>query len=519
MNKFTYILFSLFILSTPLFAQGEVDATRFSREEIYGTARAMSMGGAFGALGGDQTGVSINPAGIAVYRSSEVVGTLNLSQERSTVGSQEANKTRFEMDNLGFVGYFPLRNDMIPLINFGFSYNKLKSFNKHISALGSPNSTLLDYMADRSAGIQPELLEMGDNLPDPFMDQPWLSVLGYNSWLIDHVDEEGSQYVPVNTGNERAINEVQLRERGYIDNYDFTVGTTINHVLNLGLSLTIKDISYSLSSDYLEDFDNGGYTLSNGITTSGAGVGAKFGAIYKPVNEFRFGLAYHTPTWYAFSETYEAQIDDDMTAYVTDPDYEPGVTSSEVFSNNYDLKTPGKIVLSAAAVLVNKFICSVDYELVDYSKMKLMVPSGSSDDADWYGIDNEYISMDFKPASTVKMGMEYRFTPQFSGRVGYAWMENPYETNFSESGDAAVAGSSTIYRMEGDTNYFTGGLGYRFNRNFFLDLAVVYKTQTDDLYPFPNLWTENRGELVIDATPFHLKNQSVRGLLTLGYKF
>jgi long-subunit fatty acid transport protein len=248
-------------------------------------------------------------------------------------------------------------------------------------------------------------------------------------------------------------------------------------------------------------------------------VGAKFGAIYKPVNEFRFGLAYHTPTWYAFSETYEAQIDDDMTAYVTDPDYEPDVTSSEVFPNNYDLKTPGKIVLSAAAVLGNKFIGSVDYELVDYSKMKLMVPSGSSDDADWYGIDNEYISMDFKPASTVKMGMEYRFTPQFSGRVGYAWMENPYETNFRESGDAAVAGSSTIYRMEGDTNYFTGGLGYRFNRNFFLDLAVVYKTQTDDLYPFPNLWTENRGELVIDATPFHLKNQSVRGLLTLGYKF
>ena len=371
MNKFTYILFSLFILSTPLFAQGEVDATRFSREEIYGTARAMSMGGAFGALGGDQTGVSINPAGIAVYRSSEVVGTLNLSQERSTVGSQEANKTRFEMDNLGFVGYFPLRNDMIPLINFGFSYNKLKSFNKHISALGSPNSTLLDYMADRSAGIQPELLEMGDNLPDPFMDQPWLSVLGYNSWLIDHVDEEGSQYVPVNTGNERAINEVQLRERGYIDNYDFTVGTTINHVLNLGLSLTIKDISYSLSSDYLEDFDNGGYTLSNGITTSGAGVGAKFGAIYKPVNEFRFGLAYHTPTWYAFSETYEAQIDDDMTAYVTDPDYEPGVTSSEVFSNNYDLKTPGKIVLSAAAVLGNKFNVSIDYELVYYTKIKM----------------------------------------------------------------------------------------------------------------------------------------------------
>ena len=66
MKKITYILFSLLILSAPLFSQGEVDALRFSREDLLGTARAMSMGGAFGALGGDLTGVSINPAGIAV---------------------------------------------------------------------------------------------------------------------------------------------------------------------------------------------------------------------------------------------------------------------------------------------------------------------------------------------------------------------------------------------------------------------------------------------------------------------
>src|SRR5690554_22480 len=84
MKRFTYILFSLSLLAGPLYAQGEVDAARFSREDLHGTARAMSMGGAFGALGGDQTGVSINPAGIAVYRSSEVVGTLNISNERSS---------------------------------------------------------------------------------------------------------------------------------------------------------------------------------------------------------------------------------------------------------------------------------------------------------------------------------------------------------------------------------------------------------------------------------------------------
>lgn len=518
MKKITYILSALLILSASLSAQSEVDALRFSREDVHGTARAMSMGSAFGALGGDQTAISINPAGIAVYRSSEIVGTLNLSQERSEAGGMDAKKTRFDMDNLGFVGYFPLRNDAIPLVNFGFSYNRLKSFDKNISAAGPAGSTMIDYIADRSAGINPSQLRMGDNLPDPFVTQPWLSVLGFNSFLINPIND-GDSYEPINTFGETAIGEIQTVERGHIENYDFTVGTTINHVLNLGLSLSIKDISYSLTSDYLEDFDNGGYTLTNWLTTSGAGVSAKFGAIYRPVNFLRLGIAYHTPTWYALTETYEAQIADDMGAYISNPDYEPGDTYSAVFTNDYDLKTPGKFVASIAGVFGTKFIASLDYEMVDYSKMKLMIPSGSSDDPSWYDIDNEYISMDFRPASTVKAGMEYRFTPQFSGRVGYAWMQNPYETSFSESGDAFIPNSNTVYRIEGDANYYTGGFGYRFNRNFFLDLAVVYKSQTDDLYPFPNLFTENREELVIDASPFTLKNNSIRGLITLGYKF
>ena len=514
MNKFTYLVSTLLIISSSLLAQGEVDALRFSREGLYGTARAMSMGGAFGALGGDQSALAINPAGIGVYRSSEVVGTFNLSNNQSVVGDQTANKSRFDMDNLGFVGYFPLRNDAIPVINFGFTYNKLQSFDRNISAIGTPNSSLIDYIADRSAGIDPTNLMMGD---DPFNTQPWLPVLAYNSYLITPVNG-GDRYDPVNTGGERAINEIRMNERGHIDNYDFTVGTTLGNVINLGFALSIKDISYNLTSDYLEDYNSGGYTLTNWLTTSGAGVSAKFGAIYRPVNELRLGLAYHTPTWYAFTETYEAEIDDDMGAYVNNPDYKPGQTYSARFTNDYDLKTPGKLVASIATVLGGRFIASLDYEMTDYSKMKLAVPSGAYDaESDAYDDDNDYIAMDFRPTSTVRAGIEYRFTQQFSGRLGYAWMQNPYNSDLVKFGDAAVAGSNTIYRMEGDTNYLTGGLGYRFNRNFFLDMAVVYCSRTDDLYPFPNYYEGS--SLTVDASPFELKNSSVKGLITLGFKF
>ena len=524
MKKFAYFLFSLVFIANYSYSQGEVEALKYSRNELYGTARSMAMGNAFGALGGDITGVSINPAGIAVYRNSEVVGTLGIQQNTAKVGDIDKKVSDFNLHNLGFVGYFPLRNEVMPMINFGFSYNKQKTFNTDINAIGNAKSTMLDYMADRSSGVDATKLEMGDNLPDPFIDQPWLSVLGFNSWLInDHMGTDGKYYyTPLDTKGEQAKQEIKSSERGYIDNYDFTIGTTINNVVNVGLALNISDINHSLSTDFLEDFNSGGYTLNNEIITNGAGVGAKLGVIYRPVNSFRIGLAYHTPTWYSMSEIYQARVDDDLGAYIDDPKYEKGWVNSAKFTNHYDLKTPDKWVLSGAAVLGNSFILSADYEVMNYRNMKLSVPSGSYSSKDWYDIDNDYIKKDFKVASTVRVGTEYRFTPQFSGRLGYAWMQNPYDADFSKAGDAAVSGSNTIYRMEGDTHYLTGGLGYRFNRNFYADLAVVYQTQEDQLYPFPNLFTYNgdtREELVIDASPFTLKNRSVRGLLTLGYRF
>ena len=56
-------------------AQDLADALRYSNIAVSGTARAGAMGNAFGALGGDFTSASINPAGIGLYRSSELTIT------------------------------------------------------------------------------------------------------------------------------------------------------------------------------------------------------------------------------------------------------------------------------------------------------------------------------------------------------------------------------------------------------------------------------------------------------------
>lgn len=526
MKKIAYAFFTLLLIANYSYSQGEVEALKFSRNELYGTARSMSMGNAFGALGGDLAGVAINPAGIAVYRSSEVVGTFGLLQNASKASGIRREVNNFDMHNMGFVGYFPLRNDVIPMINFGFSYNRQKSFNNNIGAKGEAKNTMIDYIVDRTnrannnQGIDPQLLQIGDNLPNPFLTQPWLSVLGYNSKLIY---PKGHRYYGLDTKGEIAEQEIVSKENGYTDNYDFTIGTSINNVLNIGMALNISSIRHYAYSDFYEDFKKGGYVLNNEISTNGAGVGAKWGVIYRPVNSIRLGLTYHTPIWYSLSETYQASIEDNVGAYA-EAGYKKGTTNSSKFTNYYNLKTPGKWVLSGAAVLGSRFILSADYERMNYKEMKLSVPSDYSDKG-WYDDENNYIKTDFRAASTVRLGMEYRFSQQFSLRLGYAFVENPYDVQFAKAGDASVAAShrsNTIYRIEGDTNYLTGGMGYRFNRNFYLDWAVVFQTQKDDLYPFPNLYEYNgdqRGNLIIDASPFVMKYTSVRGILTLGYRF
>ncbi|HOT64032.1 MAG TPA: hypothetical protein PLV98_01265 [Dysgonamonadaceae bacterium] len=330
MKKSIIVFCSVLMCSISLaFSQGEVEALKLSGSDLSGTARGMAMGGAFGALGGDLTGISINPAGIGVYRSSEVVGTLGLAQEKSEVGSVTRNKTQFAFDNIGFVGYFPLRSDAIPFLNFGFTYNNIKNFDKNIATpLGSPNSSLMDYMCyvsnsfNDGKGVNSSLLDFNIT-NDPFSSgAPWLSVFGFNGYLIDpNQTPQGYEYTPLH--NEPVNNSISLSEKGYVNSYDFTLGTMIANKLNIGVAFTVTDLYYRLTSRYSEEFstgDNAGFDLHNYLKTDGAGVGAKIGIIYRPINSFRIGVSYHSPVWYNLTDTYSAEMAEDVSAYLPNTD-------------------------------------------------------------------------------------------------------------------------------------------------------------------------------------------------------
>ena len=96
------------------FGQDLTDALRYSSGETEGTARFKSMSGAFGALGGDMSAVSINPAGSAIFNFSHgamTVATQSISNNTFYgTNTQRLNDNSFDMNQIGAAFVFNNRD-------------------------------------------------------------------------------------------------------------------------------------------------------------------------------------------------------------------------------------------------------------------------------------------------------------------------------------------------------------------------------------------------------------------------
>ena len=93
MKKIFLYVASLFLVGS-LSAQTITDALRFSQMGLNGTSNYISRAGAIGALGGDLTSASYNPAGLGVYNSNELsfsTGLFLSSTDANANGSKESN--------------------------------------------------------------------------------------------------------------------------------------------------------------------------------------------------------------------------------------------------------------------------------------------------------------------------------------------------------------------------------------------------------------------------------------------
>jgi len=477
------LLSSLMVACSAAFAQQEFDALKFSLSDINGSARYVSMSGAFGALGGDMTSLSMNPAGIAVYRSSEftITPAFSNASSKSVFGKIESSdsKKNLMINNFGYVGSFRTYDETsISNFNFGIAYNKIKDFNRNAFIVGDKQPfSLLDRIAGDANNSSSNLLDAASA-----------------SKLVNKI---GTLYQSILGDGETVNNSMYSMESGSIGEWDFSLGANYGHYLYLGMSLGIQSVDYELKSIYGEDFSEGGsMELRNVLSTQGAGVNFKVGAILRPVPELRLGLAVHTPTYYNLTDIYGMSMG---SFGVENP--EPAIYEPNDGSTDYRLETPGKILYSAAYQFGQKGFLSLDWDVVDYREITLKDADGLP-----YGDTNGWIDEDFRAASNVRLGGEYRLTDNVSLRGGAAWYQSPVKSSV-ETGNIpiATAGTTPQYSIEKDTYYLSCGIGYRTGA-FFLDAALQQQMRNEHFYNYfdesSNLskyskLTTNRNSLIV----------------------
>lgn len=546
MNK-TYIAIFGSLLPLSMYGQSAIDAQQVTQSDFRGTARFMSMGGAFTALGGDLSAMSQNPAGIGVYRSNEIGVTLDINAQKTetpfTNGqfANTASQTKVGCNNFGFVGTTRLTGAMKTL-NWGVTYNKVASFDRVYNGyLPTVSTSLSNYIAAFSYGIPEDNLYTSDwNQFNPYQDtnSDWLSILAYDTFMINATGttpDGGNTYTGLYKSNTVGDALFNVRERGSVDEYDISVGGNVENVVYWGLSIGITDFDYQRSAYYSESLgnalvpDDNGYLgngnyefgLDNVKTISGSGWNLKAGLIFRPVNELRIGVAVHTPTWYRFSQTYDA-VNDFTYTPTDDAGHSIGETKSgDPYTDQaffqWRLNSPWKFMVGVAGVIGNKAILSADYEFQGYNSMSAQTPNRYDDWGNGFQYQddpfiNNAVKEYFKNVNVVRLGAEYRLTPQLSVRAGYnISTSNVKDQAYDGKIEVIASGTDPSYTFTKQTQNITCGIGYRYQA-WYIDAAYVYTDRSGKYNAYTN-WDGNV------APSMSLKDHNSSVVLSTGFKF
>lgn len=482
------VVFSIFVNA---FSQNVDDALRYSQIFYGGTARFNSMGGAFTALGGDLSSISLNPAATGVYRSSEYSITPQLqyiNTKTNFKGTSSDFRYNFNLSQAGLVSnIFSSENpDGLVSLNFAYSYNKTNNFNTNIIINGvSNNSSMADYWATSSQGTNYSQLTGSQGI-------------AFDAYLMDTIrGSTGNSYGTVfsqygdspNPTYGQTIRRI-ITNDGYTAEHALSVGGNYANKFYFGATLGIGKINYTGHYEHLESdisnsvFDFKSFTYVDHLEATGTGFSLKLGTIYKPVEYIRIGLAVHTPVIYRIKEVFY----DNVTSNFDNGDrYEAKNASSKY---NYTLTTPFRLI-GGVAVQVQKFaLLSADYEYVDYSMARF---SKASDSYNYYD-QNQEIGNLLKPTSNIRLGVEFRLN-MFYLRGGYGY----YGKAFKQGTD----------NEKTHTNSYSAGIGFR-QQNFFLDVAYTNTMNSQKYFMY-------RDYPYLDATTIETRRNIFT--TTLGFKF
>lgn len=480
----------IYILTTGVFictflsqAQNDIDAMRYSQITFGGTARFASMAGSMGALGGDISTLSFNPAGIAIFKKTEVSITPSIFSQTtsSTYNSNTSSdsKLNFNIGNIGIVASINLMSDKNTTgwesLNFGFGYNRTNNFHNRMDIQGdNKTSSLLDVFVANANGHT-------SNDFDGFSTD-----LAWQTYLFNPSSDSTAylQYTHV-VPNYGIRQRKSVETSGSMGETVLSFGGNYKSKIYLGGTIGLVRVRYNETSTYEETDEMDtipnfkSFTFGQDLATSGNGVNLKLGAIIRPNDWLRVGVAVHTPTSLSLHDDYSST----MTSNLDGVSYD---TVSPEGSFDYRITTPFRAIGSLGFIINKIAILNIDYEYIDYSYAQLhSTPNVFSD-------VNKTIRDNYTSTGNLRVGGEVRLDP-IAIRVGYALYGSPFKANENKNATRSS---------------YTAGIGYR-QDHYFIDFAYVLTqyTEYNYLYDSPK------------ATVVENKYKNSSFMLSLGFRF
>ena len=486
-NKYILLILLCSCLNYMGHGQTAADALRYSELLPSGTARMVGVGGAMSSLGGDMGSLTINPAGLAVYRKSEF--NLSPAVQFTSVGSTlnggpefDENKGRFGVENIGLVFYKGYNNEKLKAFNFGVTLNRVANFARTTTYEGATPGSIINSFQENAQGLTNAELDAFTS--GVAADAGALFILDGDQeteWSSDFRDAFGTLFDFESAPIERR--EV-ITTTGGINDLALSMGFNFSHKLYVGIAGSFPIVRLEETRRYQEDDSNTNavplfrnLNFDQTLTTTGIGASAKVGFIYRITNQIRLGGSVHTPTRYALSDAFSTSmeyifVDGEATG---NPELIDGEGLSPVQDFSYALRTPWRFNGGASVVLKKFGFISLDLEYFDYGNQSynFTINDNTAGLRTIENAVNQEIEDSFASVLNVKIGAEY-LIKKFRLRAGYGIFGSPFE-----SGSDA-------------RNVLSFGAGIR-GEKAYLDLAFRNTSSTETFSPYtsPNQFSQD----------------------------
>ncbi|MCE3007465.1 MAG: hypothetical protein LW884_03845 [Bacteroidetes bacterium] len=502
------ILCILGCLMTYAQAQTLQDAHRFNQMNPTGTARSLGMAGAYTAVGADFTSATLNPAGLGLYRGSDISISpyLNISSSNTDYLDVSGSDSR-ALPGIGSFGLVFTNTEpagQLKSWSFAVGYNQLGNYLRRATVTGfNVFSSFSHDLAEQANGI-PE----ADLFKDPgyVYGATELADMAYNTGFDATVNGNQQQFVYLigpapdydeSTGNyvyqgafdiAQIEQTVEYRERGRHNEWAFAWGGNYDDKFYFGAKLGINDLSWRQTRTYTERDVNRVNELDpddlailpidqlqyeQEVRTSGVGVNASVGFTYQPIRQLRMGLALHSPSLLSMRDRFSTSLS------LRDDFGNQDTKASAENEFNYRMVLPYRLNFGTMYLIDKIGLLSADVEFTDYRVTNLrstedLDPNPGATRAVFSGL-NRSIDNFFDYGLNFRIGAEFRVAEQFYIRGGYAY----YASVYNEKGRRYLDTQGDLQHMMDSRQFITGGLGYRAESGVYLNVAGMYRIQDD----------------------------------------